>query len=128
MKKIKNVIILCGFLLTFCFTLVPLVPTTAGAVNVFSDACADGSTDAICADTTGKGLNTTIKTIINILLYILGAVAVIVIIIAGIMYIISVGDPNAVNKAKNTLLYAVIGLIVAIIAYAIVNFVIQLFV
>lgn len=127
MKKIKNVIILCGFLLTFCFTLVPLVPTTVGAVNVFSDAC-DGSSNAICADTTGKGLNTTIKTIINILLYILGAVAVIVIIIAGVMYVISVGDPNAVNKAKNTLLYAVIGLIVAIIAYAIVNFVIQLFV
>jgi biopolymer transport protein ExbB/TolQ len=50
---------------------------------------------------------------------------VIVIIVAGIRYTTSGGNSNSVAAAKNTLLYAVIGLVVAVFAYAIVNFVIQ---
>lgn len=63
------------------------------------------------------------KTIVNILLYIIGAIAVIVLIIGGIRYVTSGGDSSAVTAAKNTILYAIIGIIVAILAYAIVNFV-----
>lgn len=124
MKRIRNIILAAGLIMSFGLA---VVPVTAGAVNVFS-TCGDNSDSAVCKDTSGGGLSSTVKTIVNTLLYILGAVAVLVIIISGIMYIVSGGDPNAVNKAKNTLLYAVIGLIVAIIAYAIVNFVIKLFV
>lgn len=65
-----------------------------------------------------------IASIINILLFITGAIAVLMIIIGGIRYVISGGDQSAVTNAKNTILYAVVGLIVAIIAYAIVNFVV----
>ncbi len=48
-------------------------------------------------------------------------------IIGGIRYTISGGDSTAVTSAKNTILYAVIGIIVALLAYAIVNFVLDSF-
>ena len=68
------------------------------------------------------------QTITNVLLFIIGAVSVIMLIIGGIRYTISQGDSSAVSSAKNTILYAVIGIIVAILAFAIVNFVIGSFV
>lgn len=63
--------------------------------------------------------------ITNILLFIIGAIAVIMIIIGGIRYTISNGDAGAITSAKNTIMYAVIGLVVAILAFAIVNFVLD---
>ena len=68
-----------------------------------------------------------IKDIVNVLLFILGAIAVIMIIIGGIRYTTSNGDASNIKAAKDTILYAVIGLIVAILAYAIVNFVLGRF-
>ncbi len=52
-------------------------------------------------------------------------IAVIMIIIGGIRYIISNGDQNAVTGAKNTILYAIVGLVIAIFGWAIVNFVLD---
>lgn len=66
----------------------------------------------------------TIEGVINVLLFIIGAAAVIMIIIGGIRYVVSGGDQGAVTGAKNTILYAVVGLVIAIMAYAIVNFVV----
>lgn len=63
-------------------------------------------------------------TVTNVLLYVIGAISVIMLIIGGIRYVLSSGDSAAVTSAKNTILYAVVGVIVAILAYAIVNFVI----
>ena len=68
------------------------------------------------------------KTITNVLLFIIGAISVIMLIIGGIRYTTSNGDTGAVTTAKNTILYAVIGIIVALLAYALVNFVITSFV
>jgi uncharacterized membrane protein len=80
---------------------------------------------------TDSGNSTTladrIKTIVNVLLYVLGAIAVIMIVIGAIRYVVSGGDNSAVTGAKNTILYAVVGLIIAILAYAIVNFVVSSF-
>jgi hypothetical protein len=64
-------------------------------------------------------------TIVNIFLFIIGAIAVIMLIYGGIRYTISGGDSKNVTAAKDTILYAVVGIIVAILAYAIVNFVIS---
>ncbi|HVE80552.1 MAG TPA: hypothetical protein VNA68_00180 [Candidatus Dormibacteraeota bacterium] len=72
---------------------------------------------------TGKELTTFINNINNALLFIAGAVAVVIIIIGGIGYVTSTGDPARITKAKNTILYAVMGLIVALLAYAVVGFV-----
>ena len=67
------------------------------------------------------------STITNTLLFILGAISVIMIIIGGLRYVISGGDSAAVTAAKNTILYAIVGVIVAILAYAVINFVIGSF-
>lgn len=75
----------------------------------------------------GPTLTATIKNVTNILLFIIGAVSVIMIIIGGLRYVLSGGDSSSVNSAKNTILYAVVGLVVAFAAYAIVNFVITSF-
>ena len=70
-----------------------------------------------------KPIGTTIGEVVNIFLYFVGAVAVIVVIWGGFQYVTSSGDSQKATTAKNTIMYAVIGLVVAIFAYAIVNFV-----
>lgn len=65
--------------------------------------------------------------IINVIIGALGLVAVIVIILGGVQYMTSAGDSGKVKKAKDTILYGVIGLVVCILAAAIVNFVIGAF-
>lgn len=65
------------------------------------------------------------KQVTNTILYIVGVIAVVMLIIGGIKYVISGGDAKKVTDAKNTILYAIIGLVIAFLAYAIVNFVIS---
>lgn len=75
----------------------------------------------------GSALPGFIQDIVNVLLYVIGAVAVIMLVLGGIRYTTSNGDSNQVTAAKNTIMYAIIGIVVAILAYAIVNFVISAF-
>ncbi len=63
------------------------------------------------------------STVSNTLLFLVGAISVIMLIIGGIRYVVSAGDQNAVTGAKNTILYAIVGIIVAFLAFAAVNFV-----
>lgn len=124
MKRIKIAILTLGLIAGFGLV---ALPTTAGAASWFDDACkGDAADTAICDKKTDKAPDY-LKIIINTLLYVLAAVSVVVIILAGIYYTTSGGDAALITRAKNTLLYAVIGLIVAIMAYAIVNFVIGRF-
>ena len=62
--------------------------------------------------------------ILNVVLGLLSIVCVIVIIIGGITYMTSTGDSTKVKKGKDTILYGIIGLVICILAFAIVNFVI----
>jgi hypothetical protein len=63
--------------------------------------------------------------IVNVLIWVAGIASVIVIIVSGIMYITSGGNEKSVTNAKNALLYAIIGLVISIAAFAIVNFVLK---
>lgn len=63
------------------------------------------------------------KKVTDVLLFIIGAVAVIMLVIGGIRYTISGGDQAQVKAAKDTILYAIIGIVIAILAYAIIGFV-----
>ena len=63
--------------------------------------------------------------IINYILYVAGILAVVMIIVSGLKMTMSAGDAGAVQKAKNTLVYAIIGLVIAVLAYVIVNFVLK---
>ena len=62
---------------------------------------------------------------INLMLFIVGILAIIVLIYGGIRYVLSGGDAGKVKDAKNTILYAIVGLVIAILGYAVVNWVIQ---
>ncbi len=111
------------------------VGSLAVAQPAFAEGCGgvdEGITGgAECGNTgdTPQNLETDVFTqIVNILLFIIGAIAVIMLVIGGIRYTTSNGDSNQVSAAKNTILYAIIGIIVAILAYAIVNFVIRSFI
>ncbi len=123
MKKIK--LLLAGLL---------IVPTLAVSVSVLSstNALADvseGVGGGISSTNTGNvpqaldGDEGMVKKVVNVMLYAIGIIAVVMIIFGGIKYSTSAGDSNKVTLAKNTLLYAVVGLVVAIFAYAIVNWV-----
>ena len=63
----------------------------------------------------------------NVMLFIIGAISVIMIIIGGLRYVLSGGDSANVSAAKNTILYAIVGIIVALLAYAAVNFITNTF-
>jgi lysylphosphatidylglycerol synthetase-like protein (DUF2156 family) len=75
----------------------------------------------------GVKVKSTVGSIVNWLLFAIGAIAVIMIVWGGIKYATSAGDSNKVTAAKNTILYAVIGLAVAVLAFFVVNFVVDLF-
>ena len=74
-----------------------------------------------------KQLPSKINDIVNILFIVVGSLAVIILIIGGIRYITSTGDSARIQKAKDTILYAIIGIIVVILARAIVGFVVGQF-
>ena len=70
-------------------------------------------------------LTDNVVNIINAVIAVLGLVAVVVIIVGGILYMTSSGDAGKVKKAKDTILYGVVGLVICVLAFAIVNFVIS---
>ncbi|MCB9820286.1 hypothetical protein H6796_03245 [Candidatus Nomurabacteria bacterium] len=100
---------------------------TACKISAGSDKA--GGNNTSCTDADGKPvectLERTIANIVGVLLFIIGTLAVIMLIIGGIRYTTSNGNPEQIKAAKNTLMYAVIGLIVALLAFAIVNFVVS---
>lgn len=78
-----------------------------------------------CADNGGQTINDLIRKVINILSLIVGTVAVIMIIVGGLRYITSGGNDSSVTGAKNTILYAIIGLVIVALAQVIVHFVLS---
>ena len=69
------------------------------------------------------GASGILTTITGLLFYVIGAIAVIMVIVGGLRYAISGGNSVAVAAARNTITYAIVGLVIAVLAYAIVNFV-----
>lgn len=97
-------------------------PAMAAPVDVL-DAC--DSQSKVCQGTDKNSLFTIIKNVINVLLYAVGIIAVIMIIIGGIRYVTSAGDAGQTKSARDTIIYAVAGLVVAIMSFAIVNLVLS---
>ena len=105
---------------------------SASAVEQCSDSTYTINNGVNCAQSTSQkgGLftdNGIFRQVTNILLFIVGAIAVIMLIIGGIRYVVSGGDSSAVTAAKNTILYAIIGIIIVLLAFAIVQFVVGSF-
>ena len=71
------------------------------------------------------GQNGVFTNITNTILFAVGLISVVMLIFGGIRYVISGGDQKKVTDAKNTILYAIIGLIISILSFAIVNFILN---
>lgn len=100
--------------------------TCTGIANCLSDgACAVDDASCSNGDDAQTKVRDMIKKVINIFSLVIGVVAVIMIILGGFKYITSGGDSGNVTGAKNTILYAVIGLIIVALAQIIVRFVLQ---
>ena len=93
---------------------------SATSVQEGADAArADGMPTELIGD------NGVFSRITNTVLLIVGLISVIMLVYGGLRYILSGGDSKKVTDAKNTILYAIIGLIISMLAYAIVHFVLN---
>ncbi len=106
-----------------------LTVVAAPMAGAFDGTVQGGANAARGTDQTADLFGSTgiFRTITNVLLFVLGAISVIMIIIGGLRYVISGGNATAVTAAKNTILYAIVGVVVALLAYAIINFVLTSF-
>lgn len=114
----KKIILLSSILFAF------MIPANAFAATPFG-ACKNvvsGNT-AVCSGD-AKDAKEIAKNIISVLLWIVGMASIIVIVYSGITFVTSAGNPSQITRAKTMLLYAVVGLVVSILAYAIVNFIV----
>ena len=128
MNKLRALII--STMAVFGMLVLPVQVANAACTKDSSPAdCLKQGTSDIGGDKAGgeNAFTDGLKNVVNVLLFILGAIAVIMIIIGGIRYTTSNGDASNTKAAKDTIMYAVVGLVVAILAYAIVNFVIGAF-
>ena len=101
--------------------------TTYAACSSPADCVKDGVNKAGGSASKTTDAGEIIQTIVRVLLFLIGAVSVIMIIIGGIRYTTSNGDASQAKAAKDTILYSVVGLIIAIMAYAIVRWVVSVF-
>lgn len=120
MKKLFAVmVIMSGFIASGALVSQPAFAATG------LDEARSGANKVQTGGENSRSVNQILRTVTNVLLFIIGAISVIMIIVGGIRYTTSNGDANRVTAAKNTIMYAIVGLVVAIVAYAIVDFVID---
>lgn len=105
-------------------------PATVGAQDVLKERICTGTRAASgegCDPNANPdaGITDIIETVVRIFTLIVGAASVIMIIFGGFRYITSGGDSSKVTSAKNTIMYALIGLVIAVLAQVLVNFVIN---
>lgn len=117
---------------TYSITGVTTATTTlawsTGAYAQCDPASGSINDGANCSKPTGAAENLfgdggIFQTITNALLFLVGAISVVMLIIGGVRYVVSAGDQNAVQGAKNTILYAIVGIVVAFLAFAAVNWI-----
>lgn len=100
------------------------VAQPTGAVDLFN-ACSGNSDTAVCKARNKDQASNIVQSVISLLLWIIGAVSVIMIVIGGFKYVTSNGDSNKIQSAKNTIMYAVIGVVVALVGQGVILFVID---
>ena len=131
MRSIRLFIASLLLVLTLSFAAVG----TAKAFDLFGDACSVSTNkDAtVCKDAKNQqtstnnslyGPNGVVRKIVNILSMVIGFAAVVMIIVGGMQYMLSNGDANKISSAKYTIIYALVGIAVAVLAQALVVFVI----
>jgi hypothetical protein len=131
-KKIKNYIVLTLASLTLSMPVAFPAIVNAAPCSSIGNSINSGINSAVGSNTgcgTGGNLNSGVgsiaKTVVNLFSVIVGIISVIMIIYAGFRYVTSGGDSNNVSGAKNTLVYAIVGLVIVAIAQLIVHYVLN---
>ena len=124
--KIFTKILTAGILMIGLLGVFTPAVSAANGINICSE---ENQNSVYCQNKdSGEGqVNGIIKTIVEVLLMAVGAISIIMIVIGGILFALSSGDAQKAAKARNTVLYAVVGLAVSLFASAIVNFVFNRF-
>lgn len=122
MKKV-----ILSVLTIFCL----LTPAVVGAAptDLIQNSCnrTGASKSEVCQDQKLFGPNSIWTNVVNTLIFIVGGASTIMIVIGGLRYVLSGGDPGGTKSAKETIIYACVGLVVSISAYGIVAFVLVRF-
>lgn len=130
MRKSNKIIISIIAIFAFLAASLAILPTTSTYAAVTADICSSNAPDDIKAANgcggNSKQLPDAVTNILNAVIGGIGIVAVIFIVVGGVHYMTSAGDPGKIEKAKKTILYAVIGLIICALAFAITNFAITI--
>ena len=129
--------LLVGIIFISGFFMFNFVATTQAA-NVLKPACNDPSSEvqnsSLCKDNAEVqrpksnkiyGKDGILTKVVNMMSVVIGFAAVVMVVLGGIKYIMSSGESNAINSAKNTILYAIIGLAVAGVSQALIAFVLN---
>jgi hypothetical protein len=122
MNKIRGAVLVFGIAIGIGL-MVP-VANVGAASSVIEEQCKDNPDSAVCKTQYASADNLT-QNIVNTLLFVVGAISVVMIIVGGIMYATSAGDAGRVTKAKNTIMYSLVGLVISFLAFAIVQFVVR---
>ncbi len=123
MNKIKAKVISIMAIMLLSLGLAPALSSTSTyAISPFG-ACG-GSSSSVCAGS-DDNLMKIVRNIINTLLFLVGVIAVIVIIVSGIRFVTANGNQDQVTSARNGIIYSCVGLAVSLMAYAIVYFIID---
>lgn len=129
MRFVKKLLVTLALLL-------PAFSAPVMAQNINEQVCLDNPGATFCQDNTDQqgespednslyGPNGVITKVVRLMSLVIGIAAVIMIIVGGIRYVTSSGDPNNTTGAKNTILFAIVGLLIALLAQAIIVFVIS---
>jgi hypothetical protein len=110
--------VVVGAVLSVLFVLTGASSTSAYSIQEGVNAARG---DGMPTDLFGAG--GVVTTLTNVLLFIVGALSVVMIIVGGLRYVVSGGNTTSVTNAKNTVLYAIVGLVIAFLAFAAINFV-----
>ncbi|HSH55898.1 MAG TPA: pilin [Candidatus Limnocylindrales bacterium] len=129
-SKIKNAVMAIALLFAFAAPVAAPAVVSAqanigGSLNCGAELNVRSTTGCATPTTGTTGLQNILTRAVNIFSIIVGIIAVIMIIVGGLKYITSGGDSGNVSSAKNTILYAIVGLIVVALAQFIVRFVLN---
>ena len=122
MKRVKLFIASLSVAVLGALAVAPALPVAA--LDPLEEVCSGSNADSeICQGRSTETQSNLVSTIINTLLFFVGILAVIMIIVGGIMYVTSSGDSGRISQAKNTITYSIVGLVVSVVAYAVVRWV-----
>lgn len=130
MQRIKLTLapmMIVGGMLVSAGFLAPVAGAAPVDVLKQCDASAANNDSQVCAERKANNntLPTLLKNVINLLLIVIGIISVIMIVIGGFRYTTSAGDAGQTKSARDTIIYAIVGLVIAIMSFALVNFVLN---